>query len=111
MISFFNDSATTEFYTLSLHYALPIWFTKSAAMIVFRVLQEPSFLLLHFAAVGFVETLSKRFVAVLRGHLLEVGMQFDYGLWTTSNHRWILYRNLFGPFHLDRTHVCSLFSH
>src|SRR3712207_8534180 len=28
---FFNDTATTEIYTLSLHYALPIWLNKAIA--------------------------------------------------------------------------------
>src|SRR5258707_4410303 len=28
MFFFFNDTATTEIYTLSLHDALPIWFSK-----------------------------------------------------------------------------------
>src|ERR1041385_9470823 len=31
MVSFFNDTATTEIYTLSLHDALPIWELRSTA--------------------------------------------------------------------------------
>src|SRR3712207_8399694 len=31
MLFFFNDTATTEIYTLSLHDALPIWFAVSRA--------------------------------------------------------------------------------
>src|SRR5438477_4945840 len=31
MVFFFNDTATTEIYTLSLHDALPIWFRGGAA--------------------------------------------------------------------------------
>src|SRR3712207_9278849 len=39
---FFNDTATTEIYTLSLHDALPIFETRSAstANVVYRALQQ-----------------------------------------------------------------------
>src|SRR5258707_9766910 len=39
LIFFFNDTATTEIYTLSLHDALPIWaWTALGVALVFRVI-------------------------------------------------------------------------
>src|SRR6266513_3415302 len=37
---FFNDTATTEIYTLSLHDALPIWLGKAISILVFLGLAE-----------------------------------------------------------------------
>src|SRR3712207_7435723 len=37
---FFNDTATTEIYTLSLHDALPIWVGRSAALLLSRTRSE-----------------------------------------------------------------------
>src|SRR3712207_8034572 len=37
---FFNDTATTEIYTLSLHDALPIWFEKQPDARLSRILAE-----------------------------------------------------------------------
>src|SRR2546426_12834280 len=40
---FFNDTATTEIYTLSLHDALPIWFSGTNLTLTWLTGQFPSF--------------------------------------------------------------------
>src|SRR3712207_6861449 len=45
---FFNDTATTEIYTLSLHDALPIWAAALADAIERRQLVHPSLVTLDF---------------------------------------------------------------
>src|SRR2546430_13636115 len=41
VIFFFNDTATTEIYTLSLHDALPIWIESRGVKLVYPVGGEP----------------------------------------------------------------------
>src|SRR3712207_8654173 len=59
MSIFFNDTATTEIYTLSLHDALPIWMLYAASI------HDLAFLL-EFLAAGTIEPLVLRDIQIIR---------------------------------------------
>ena len=52
---FFNDTATTEIYTLSLHDALPICFLSSRGMRFFYTPKEKSEALMNMGKLGVLE--------------------------------------------------------
>src|SRR2546430_10537211 len=51
MFFFFNDTATTEIYTLSLHDALPIWFVRAEMLRVH---------LIHLRKIGHIRQVDRR---------------------------------------------------
>src|SRR3712207_8560955 len=75
MIFFFNDPATTEIYTLSLHDALPIW--RLQRVVVGKVVRQPDVPPLLEPAQALHRCLDTRRHAVGVGRRDGVGLQED----------------------------------
>src|SRR5258706_9967202 len=72
LIFFFNDTATTEIYTLSLHDALPIWNSTSLTPFAKRTPVRPS--LSHFGPERSAPFVVNRGGLAVRSHTLESGL-------------------------------------
>src|SRR5256885_17249942 len=65
---FFNDTATTEIYTLSLHDALPIWTTPSRGFARMHSSTSIDIKLRNIIAVGFIRTSPSEITGNSRGN-------------------------------------------
>src|SRR5437016_8386400 len=82
---FFNDTATTEIYTLSLHDALPIWYTSSQYVYVYYYSDALLTIFLYFALANLYAQVSselkaERHVRFATLFLLAATALFSYGV-------------------------------
>src|ERR1043165_1296771 len=90
---FFNDTATTEIYTLSLHDALPIWLRLSSAQTRWGSASADGMIRLNWRLIHFSPALIDYVVAHELAHLKEMNH---------SPRFWAVVRSVFPEYELAR---------